>query len=367
MAVINVTVQETFEDWRNKTNQIGTFVGELTGLETTSQTLVGGINELHTTLTPISDMIEATPNTTFKINIDGTDTYELTLDTSGNLVVSGEMSSMKFNGPLLGNVTGNVTGNLTGNVTGDVSGNSGTTTKLATARSISITGDATWTTSFDGSASVTGALTLSASGVTAGTYTKVTVDAKGRVTVGTSLSSSDVTTALGYTPVSTTGTAANSVLLNGASETVTAGANTIAKRDSAGNLTANVFNGTATSARYADLAEKYTTDKEYPVGTVVVIAGANETAECTASYMISQPAVGVVSDKPAYTMNSESSGQAIALVGRVPVRVIGPVLKGQQIMAGLDGKAIVGTINPIGQALETNGYYGEVIVECLIK
>lgn len=70
-----------------------------------------------------------------------------------------------------------------------VSGNAGTATTLATARSISITGDATWTTSFNGSANVTGALTLANSGVAAGTYSSgatqqqsFTVDAKGRVT-----------------------------------------------------------------------------------------------------------------------------------------------------------------------------------------
>lgn len=64
--------------------------------------------------------------------------------------------------------------------------------KLATARTISITGDATWTTSFDGSANATGELTLADSGVTAGTYPKVTVDAKGRVTAGAVLAAADI-------------------------------------------------------------------------------------------------------------------------------------------------------------------------------
>ncbi len=67
-----------------------------------------------------------------------------------------------------------------------VSGNAGTATKLATARTIGMTGDVTWTSAaFDGSGSVTGAATLAASGATAGTYKSVTVDAKGRVTAGT--------------------------------------------------------------------------------------------------------------------------------------------------------------------------------------
>jgi hypothetical protein len=58
--------------------------------------------------------------------------------------------------------------------------------KLSTPRSISMTGDVSWSiASFDGSANVTAAGTLAASGVTAGTYKSVTVDAKGRVTAGT--------------------------------------------------------------------------------------------------------------------------------------------------------------------------------------
>lgn len=72
------------------------------------------------------------------------------------------------------------------NVYAALKGNADTSTKWSTARSISITGDATWTTSIDGSGNATGALTLAASGVAAGTYNGVTVDAKGRVTAGTS-------------------------------------------------------------------------------------------------------------------------------------------------------------------------------------
>jgi len=67
-----------------------------------------------------------------------------------------------------------------------------TTTNLPTPRTIAATGDATWSVSFDGTQNVSGVLTLANSGVTAGTYTKVTVDAKGRVTTGTNLVSGDL-------------------------------------------------------------------------------------------------------------------------------------------------------------------------------
>jgi hypothetical protein len=74
-----------------------------------------------------------------------------------------------------------------------VGGNAATASALATARTIAASGDATWSVSFNGSADVSAALTLANSGVTAGTYKSVTVDAKGRVTGGT-----NPTTLAGY-------------------------------------------------------------------------------------------------------------------------------------------------------------------------
>ena len=80
-------------------------------------------------------------------------------------------------------------------ITGSVSGNAGTATALQTARDISLTGDATGTASaFNGSANASISVTLANSGVSAGTHTKVTVDAKGRVTTGANLEASDIPT-----------------------------------------------------------------------------------------------------------------------------------------------------------------------------
>lgn len=64
--------------------------------------------------------------------------------------------------------------------------------KLATARTISATGDASWSVSFDGSGNVTSNITLANTGIVAGTYTKVTVNAKGLATVGDALAASDI-------------------------------------------------------------------------------------------------------------------------------------------------------------------------------
>lgn len=80
-------------------------------------------------------------------------------------------------------------------IVGSVNGNAATATALATGRDISLTGDVTGTASaFNGTANASISATLANSGVSAGTHTKVTVDAKGRVTVGANLEASDIPT-----------------------------------------------------------------------------------------------------------------------------------------------------------------------------
>lgn len=113
-------------------------------------------------------------------------------------------------------------------------------------------------------------------------------------------------------------------------------ANTIAARDSLGDITANMFRGTATAAQYADLAEKYLADAEYEIGTVVVIGGEKEVTACN----LGQLAIGVVSGSPAVMMNADlENGTYIALKGRVPVKVIGKVNKGDKLVAATNGCA----------------------------
>lgn len=134
--------------------------------------------------------------------------------------------------------------------------------------------------------------------------------------------------------------------------------------------TANRFNviyGRSTSASYADLAEKYITDQEYEPGTVIVVAEGGG-SEATQSFKHDQRVLGVVSTNPAHVMNDESTGQAIGLVGRLPVKIVGPIRKGQAIVSTPDGKAQAGdTLYSFGQALETNLEQGVKLVECVIK
>jgi len=135
---------------------------------------------------------------------------------------------------------------------------------------------------------------------------------------------------------------------------------------------ATLFEGKATSAQYADLAEMYAADKSYEPGTVVVFGG---DAEVTLSDRKGDRRVaGVVSTNPAHLMNSELQADypvAIALQGRVPCMVLGKVEKGDLIVTSavpgfgvVDNYPMVGTI--IGKALENKDDLGKGIVEVVV-
>ena len=142
--------------------------------------------------------------------------------------------------------------------------------------------------------------------------------------------------------------------------------NTVAARDASGDISANVFQGTATTARFADLAEKYLADAEYAPGTVMVVGGDKEV---TASSW-GKRAIGAVSTNPAYMMNSElEGGTYVALKGRVPVKVIGSVKKGDNLIAANDGCASVGvhhSTDVFAIALESNSDSGVKLIEAII-
>ena len=104
-----------------------------------------------------------------------------------------------------------------------------------------------------------------------------------------------------------------------------------------------LFAGTATQARYADLAERYESNAEYPTGTVMIFGGEKEVTQSTTK--MDRRKAGVVSENPAYMMNSDlvetvEHAPYIALQGRVPVRVVGEVRKGDlMITSSLPGCA----------------------------
>jgi hypothetical protein len=135
---------------------------------------------------------------------------------------------------------------------------------------------------------------------------------------------------------------------------------------------ATVFSGTATQAQYADLAENYLADTSYEAGTVLVFGG---NAEVTVTDKKGDTRVaGVVSTNPAHLMNAELEGEhvtALALQGRVPVKVLGKVTKGDMLVtSATPGYAVVnnqpGVGQVIGKALENKEDSGKGIVEAVV-
>jgi len=133
-----------------------------------------------------------------------------------------------------------------------------------------------------------------------------------------------------------------------------------------GTLTATAFDGEATSAQYADLAEMYAADGDIEPGTVVSFGGTAEVTTCTEDG--DRRVAGVVSSDPAYLMNSKAAGVPVALQGRVPCKVTGVVRKGDMMVAAGNGAARaeadpkMGQV--IGKALEDSD--GDAVIEVVV-
>ena len=219
-----------------------------------------------------------------------------------------------------------------------------------TARTISFTGDVTGSFSLDGSASVSTALTIAANSVALGTDTSGDYVATG-ATSGFGISGS--TSGEGQTFTVTS------------NATSTNAANTIVFRDAGG-----VFGGTAVQAQYADLAEKYMPDAHHAPGTVMIFGGDKEVT--AARDFMDRRIAGVVSTNPAYMMNSEQDGGIyIALVGRVPCKVVGKIKKGDMLVSSGAPGVATAEKNPalgsvIGKALENYDSQTVGVIEVVV-
>jgi len=108
----------------------------------------------------------------------------------------------------------------------------------------------------------------------------------------------------------------------------------------------NLIYGKSVQAQYADLAENYIADKKYDPGTVVIFGGTNEISTTNISH--DTRVAGIISSNPAYLMNAGESGLPVALTGKVPCRVQGPVDKGTVL--------VTSNIAGVAKALEYNLY-----------
>jgi len=152
---------------------------------------------------------------------------------------------------------------------------------------------------------------------------------------------------------------------------ITTGANT-----TTGNITGNwtLTAGSRFNATYADLAERFEADAIYDSGTVVELGGEKEIT--AVKYELSEDVFGVISNSVAYLMNSgagpDNTHPAVAVGGRVHVKVTGKINKGQRLVSAgkgiargaLDGEATA--FNTIGRALADKKSAGVGTVEAIV-
>ena len=269
----------------------------------------------------------------------------------GNVVVSvaNNYNITTFtNSGILTNGIISVTGNIT-------SGN------LSTVGLISLTGNIYAGNVINaGSSSITGNVTVG------NILTDGLISAAGNIT-SNNITSGNITANLYGVTVSASGNVTAGNLLVG--NIVNSNSNGVGNIGSSSTYFNTLF-AKATSAQYADLAEWYSADAYYIPGTVVSFGGPEEVTFCDIDQ---DPAVaGIISTTPAYVMNSSLQGEhvvAVALIGRVPCQVQGPVVKGSLMVSAGNGRARAQT-NPaagtiIGKALESfNGDVG--IIEIVV-
>jgi hypothetical protein len=232
---------------------------------------------------------------------------------------------------------------LSGNVVaGNVYANSGTigaTTlvgTLSTASQTNITSVGTL-----GALAVTANITAGNVYANSGTIRATTLTGTLSTAAQTNITSVGTLTSLGVTGALTT------------TQITTGGSGTAGNITGAWTLTA----GSTLEATYADMAERYTSDAKYEAGTVLMIGGTAETTIATEEGKTR--IAGIVSSEPAYILNSTlKDSVVIALIGRVPCRVVGTIVKGDLLtMSHIPGVATsttapqCGTI--IGRALES--------------
>ena len=151
---------------------------------------------------------------------------------------------------------------------------------------------------------------------------------------------------------------------------------------SSGNLTAPLFTGdltgTATAAEYSDVAERFASDSAYAPGTVVALGGAEEITQVNEEG--SDEVFGVISSlsQAAFKMNGGAGNDAthpyIAMTGRVNVKVIGTVNKGDRLIsASVPGyakaaiKSECTAFNVIGRALTSKTEAGQGTVLAAVR
>ena len=140
------------------------------------------------------------------------------------------------------------------------------------------------------------------------------------------------------------------------------------------DIRANVVHATTTSAMYADLAERYEADCDTEVGDVIILGGTAEITKCNEE--LSDAVFGVISEKPAFLMNSNAgnndSHPMVALKGRVMVKLQGTGRAGDRVVSAGNGEAKVAnidectTFNTLGRLIKHKYNEETALTECVI-
>lgn len=395
---------------------MGSFWGNITNPVQTGITTVGSLGNLVVLGTTSTSVLQAT-----SIGV----TNILATSITSPTIISSSITTSSIQAATIGNTGATLTGTIStanqpnittlGTLTGlTVTGNTASTSTLyargiydTSNRVVSATAGSPGAGNITINSNGTAYLTQTGPGATTvGSATAIpviTTDTYGRISV---LTTAPVSSTLGVVGTSGTGTVSllNQSITFAGDYGVTATANnqtvtigtpqdlrttatpTFAGAVSAGSISpsanvtynlgsttawwSNVY-GKAVQAQYADLAEKYVADRNYEPGTVVIFGGEKEITVTTE--FADERVAGAVSTDPAYLMNSLEDGLPIALRGKIPLRVVGPVVKGDSLVTSIKpGCAIsVGRDRSYGQAvfakaLESNGAESEKVIIAVI-
>ena len=324
-------------------------------LGATSTTLAG-----LTSVTSTGFVGDLTGNADTATALSSAVTVELTGPVTGSATFTSAGDTASIATTLTADPTITLTGAVTGSATMTNLGNVSITTTATSDPTITLTGDVTGSGTMTNLGDVSFATTIAANSVALVTDTTGNYVATGAVS-GVGLSGSSSSEGGTFT-VTSNATSANT-------------GSTIVARDGSGNFSAGVITATATAARYADLAEKYTSDVQYPPGTVVVLGGEAEVTRSDGP--TSRAIAGIVSTDPAYLMNNDLEGDTVvdvALIGRVPCMVTGIINKGDLLVSSSrPGHACAWTnaTNPpagsiVGKAIENKTDEDPGVIEVLV-
>jgi hypothetical protein len=258
-----------------------------------------------------------------------------------------------------------LTGAFSGNLTGNVSATNLTASAITTA-GITATSGYSGTILTASQPNITSVGTLAGLTVTGyATYNGFELATVGGSASFSSINNTPIGNATPSTGRFTTLTAGTSILPS---------ANLVVNIGSSSSWFNNIY-GKAIQAQYADLAERFHSDAEYPAGTVVELGGTAEITKVVDE--LSEKVFGVISTNAAYLMNSGAGNNAthppIAMSGRVPVRAIGIINKGDRLVSAGNGLAKSGKKseltpwNVIGRSLVTKTDESEGVIEAIVK